>query len=207
MKKMNKQYLWKSMNSGLKSGCPDRVWKIGKWYNIKGDLSICKDGFNASKRIVDTMQHVGMENLAKVEVRGNCLIKPDSQCWSEMRIVKAWKWTKEDSIALSIYAVSLSFENFGNQYPSDKSPRQAVQEARRWLKNPTDPNSWATWCISEFTDRYPWSSAEFAISRVIKSANWYARPKAESEKIFNMVEKWIRRRISKLEVIGELNEI
>ena len=36
----------------------------------------------------------------------------DKQVWSDMKVIKAWKWTKRDSVALSIYSAELVIENF-----------------------------------------------------------------------------------------------
>ena len=126
---MRKIYLWKSMHSGLNSGMGKKKWKIDKWYKIKGDLKICSNGFHASERIIDSMGYVNMENLAKVAVRGEHVDHSDKQCWSEMQIVRAWKWEKKDSVALSIYAASLVLENFEEIFPDDKRPRQAIHAA------------------------------------------------------------------------------
>ena len=132
---MSKTYLWKSMKPRLNSGMGKKKWKIGKWYKIKGDLSICSNGFHASEKIIDSMAYVSMENLAKVEVRGEVIKHSDKQCWSEMRIMKAWEWEKKDSVALSIYTASVVLKNFESKHHGDKRPRQAIQAARRWLKN------------------------------------------------------------------------
>lgn len=64
----------------------------------------------------------------------------DKQCWEEMRIVKKVNWNKKDSVSLAIYAAELVIDNFEIRYPNDKRPREAIEAAKRWLKNPTEKN-------------------------------------------------------------------
>ena len=191
---MKNKTLWKSMKSGLRSGMGRKRWEIGKWYKQTGELSMCSNGYHASERIIDSMQYVKLENLIKVEVKGEYLEQSDKQCWKEMRIIKAWKWEKKDSVALAIYAASLVLENFEKKHFEDKRPGEAIQAAKRWLKNPTKKNQSAAW------------SAESAASAA-ESAAWSAES-AESaawsaayDITFNKIETWIRRRVNKLEEI------
>ena len=57
-----------------------------------------------------------------------------------MRIVKAYNWTKEDSVEFSIYVAELVIDIFEKKYPNDKRPREAIESAKNWLKNPTEEN-------------------------------------------------------------------
>src|SRR3990167_11450602 len=97
---------------------------------------MCKSGFHASENIIDAMKYVNAEVLAKVEVKGKSLKQDDKQVWSEMKIVKAWKWGKEDSVALAIYAAELVIDIYEKEYPNDKRPREAIEAAKNWLKKP-----------------------------------------------------------------------
>ncbi|GAJ05633.1 unnamed protein product, partial [marine sediment metagenome] len=98
-------------------------FRVGKWYKVEGNLEICRKGFHASKNIIDSMNYVPAEVLAKVEVRGESIKQDDKQCWSEMKLIKTYKWTKKDSILLAIYAAELVLDNFEKEYPDDKRPR------------------------------------------------------------------------------------
>lgn len=164
MTKQKPTYLWKSIKSGLRSGRGNMKWEIGKWYKVRGELKMCRNGFHASKRIIDAMGWIDIENLAKVEVKGDNLKDAKKQCWREMRVTKAWIWTKKDSEALAVYAVSLVIDIYEKEYPDDKRPRRAIQAA------------------------------------AARSVNWTAETTAGDE-ISNKCERWIRRRISKLEEI------
>ena len=115
-------------------------FRVGKWYKIDGNLEICSKGFHASKNIINSMNYVPAEVLAKVEVRGNAIKQDDKQCWSEMKLIKTYKWTKKDSISLAIYAAELVLDNFEKKYPDDKRPRNAIGAAKKVLKNNTEKN-------------------------------------------------------------------
>ena len=127
-------YLWKSMLKGMKSSNGKIKWKVGKWFK-ENDISICNKGFHASENPIHAMGFVNCGVLAKVEVRGKSIIQDDKQCWSEMRIVKAYKWTKEDSVSLAIFAAELVIDIYEKKYPKDDRPRKAIEAAKEWLKN------------------------------------------------------------------------
>ena len=98
----------------------DFSWKVGEWYRVEDELSMCNNGFHCSVRPLDALHYVNGQVLAIVEVRGNNLKLSDKECWSEMRIKKAYRWSKKDSVALSIYSAELMLCNFENKYPNDK---------------------------------------------------------------------------------------
>jgi len=128
-------YLWKAMKAGLRSGYDGSQWKIGKWRKVKGKLKLYSNGFHASENIIDAMRYTNMEVLAKVEVRGEAEKGRDKQAWTEMRVVKAWEWKKEDSVALAVYAANLVLSHFEEKFPDDKRPRETIQLVRKWLKD------------------------------------------------------------------------
>ena len=129
-------YLRKSMLKGMKSSNGKIKWKVGKWFK-ENDISICNKGFHASENPIHAMGFVNCGVLAKVEVRGKSIIQDDKQCWSEMRIVKAYQWTKEDSVSLAIFAAELVIDIYEKKYPKDDRPRKAIEAAKEWLKNPS----------------------------------------------------------------------
>ena len=185
------QYLYKAMCEGFNSHHGKKKWTPGKWYKVKGELEMCENGLHASERIIDAMGYVPMEILAKVEVRGDCEKQSDKQCWREMRIIRAWRWTKKDSVALAIYSAGLVLKNFEAEHPDDKRPREAINAARRWLKNSTEENRMAAGSAAE-------SAAGSARSAAWSA--WSARF-AAGEEVLDKIETWIRRRISRLEEI------
>src|ERR1035437_2975031 len=85
-----------SKNGGL-------VWKIGEWQHVKGNISPCNNGLHSSKQPLGALGYVYGEVLAKVEIKGTIKEEGDKEASSDMRIIKAWKWQKKDSVALSIF--------------------------------------------------------------------------------------------------------
>jgi hypothetical protein len=133
--------LYKFLRTGLKSdNGENRDWVIGEWREEKGGLGICSRGFHASKTPLQALSYVSGEILAKVEVRGESIIQENQECWSEMRIVKAWHWKKEDSMALAIFAAEQVIDIFEKEYPNNKRPREAIEAAKAYLKEPTEAN-------------------------------------------------------------------
>jgi hypothetical protein len=133
--------LWKSMLTGPRSANGSReIWKVGEWRKCEGELKICQSGYHASKNVIDAMNYVNAEVIARVEVRGKHIDQDDKQCWEEMRVVKAWPWTKKDSVSLAIYAAELVIGIFEKRYPDDKRPRLAIEAAKRWLNEPSEEN-------------------------------------------------------------------
>ena len=112
------------MKKGLKSSYGEIDWKVGKWFKEE-EISLCNKGFHASETPVHAMCFVNCEILARVEVRGKSDIQKDKQCWSEMKIVKTYKWTKKDSVSLAIYAADLG------QVDRDYSHRRTLGRDRQ----------------------------------------------------------------------------
>ena len=184
------------------------LFKVGKWYK-EDNISICNRGFHASKRAIDAMGYVNCEVLAKVEVRGESEKQEDKQCWSEMRLIKTYKWTKKDSIALSIYSAELCLKNFEKEYPNDDRPRKAIEAAKAVLEKGTKKNRDAAWSAAG-SARSAWSAARSAAESAGSAtwsaawfAAWSARSAARSaayekglEKTLNKINKWILKRVN-----------
>ena len=127
--------LWKSLRPGLRSlNGHEFTWNIGEWKKETSPLSMCNNGFHASENVIDAMAYVRADALAQVEVRGDHLSQDDKQCWSEMRIVKAWKWDKADSVALAIFAARLVLPIWEKRHPDDKRVRNAIETAERYAR-------------------------------------------------------------------------
>ena len=98
-----------------------------------------------------------------MEAEGESDKEKDKQAWSKMRIVKAYEWTKEDSVALAIFSAELCIKNFEKECPDDKRPREAIEAAKKWLKDPTEENESAA-------ESAAWSAAESAAVAAAESA-------------------------------------
>jgi len=119
---MTKRY--KFLRTGLKSDNGNIKWKFGKWEKYEDELEMCQAGFHCSLEPYDAFSYVQGEIIAEVEVRGKSLKQDDKQVWEEMRIIRAWKWTKRDSVKLAIYSAELCLPNFEKEYPKDKRPQR-----------------------------------------------------------------------------------
>ena len=199
--------MYKTLLDGLESDHGKCKWTVGKWKRVRS-VSLCNKGFHCSELILDAMKYVSPGVIAEVEVRGKSDIQEDKQAWSEMRLIKTWDWTKEDSVALAIYSSELVIKNFEKEYPDDKRPREAIKAAKKWLKNPTEENESAAWSA-----RSAWSAAWAARSAAwaaesagsaAKSAAWSAWSAAESatkDRKFTQtklkIEKFILKRLEK----------
>ena len=147
-------------------------WAIGVQRSVLAPVQECK-GLNCSQLITDAMGYVQGEILAEVEISGVQMVGDDKITCEHMTLIRAWKWTKKDSVALSIYAAELVIENFERQYPNDRRPREAIEAAKAWIINPCE-------------------STESAA----RSAAW----SAARIKMKIQIQKWIVARLSRMEV-------
>ncbi len=131
--------LWKFLREGMKSEYGDCKWKVGEWKK-EDTAKTCSKGFHASETILDALKYVKGEVLARVEVRGECDKEDDKQAWTEMRIKKAYKWTKEEPVKLAIFSAYSVLDIYEKQYPEDKRPRQAIEAAEKYVKDPSEKN-------------------------------------------------------------------
>ena len=136
------EVMWKSMRAGLTSQYDGSQWNLGEWRKMESVTELCK-GFNCSPRVIDGMRYVCMEILAKVEVRGAIIKDDDKWTCSQMRVVEAWCWSKEESVRLAIFAAELVLGNYEKRYPKDNRPRKAIEMAKAWLESPTKDAAYA----------------------------------------------------------------
>ena len=172
---------WKFLKEGMKSENGDCSWKKNEWKHYVGELSMCNSGFRCSKKIKDAFSYIQGEVLVEVQVKGKSGVKDDKEVWSDMRVVKAWKWQKKDSIALAVFAAKLCLKNFETEYPEDKRPRLAIEAAMKYIDNPTEENRSAAASAASAA----WSAEESAAWSA-RSAVWSAaRSKELKTKIAN----------------------
>ena len=117
------------MREGFKSNTGECTWKKGEWKKYEGKIEICESGFHCSKEVYQAFSYVQGEILAQVECKGKNDVQDDKEVYSEMRMVKAYKWQKKDSVALSIFSAELVIDNFEKVCPEDKRPREAIEAA------------------------------------------------------------------------------
>ena len=131
---------YKFLCAGLKSKNGLAKWCKGIWQHCEGELGMCRVGFHCFKQPYDAFSYVQGEILALVEVKGKSIKEDNKECWSDMRVVKAYKWTKKDSLKLAIFSAELCLKNFEEFYPDDERPRQAIEAAKKVLFHNTKKN-------------------------------------------------------------------
>lgn len=214
-----KTYLWKFLLDGMTSSRGNCVWKIGEWKKEEKAVK-CSKGFHGSKKILDAFSYVPGSVLAKVEVRGLCDKEGDKQAWTEMRLVKAYRWKKEDSVKLAIYAAELVLDIFEKENPNDDRPRKAIEAAKEYLKNPGKDAAYvaanaayaanaenaanAAACAAADAAYAADSAARAADSAAYAARAAYAAARAaDAKKINAKIEKWLAAHVKELEEITE----
>jgi len=199
---------WKFIKKGFKSNSGDTKWKIGEWSIPIKNLELCERGYHCSKEIYQAFFYVQGEILAQVECKGKHESSDDKEVWETMRIVRAYKWTKKDSVSLSIYAAELCLDNFEKEYPEDKRPREAIEAAKKWLKNPTQKNKSAARSAESAAwsaESAAWSAARSAArsaESAARSAESAARSAWSAESaVIKKISKWMDKRLLVLEEI------
>jgi len=137
---IQKPRYWKSLqfhDGKIVSSYDQSPWVVGEWREVPAPVRECK-GLNCCESIVDAMGYVNMEVLAEVEIDGKQIGGDDKITVQRMRLVKAWKWEKKDSVAMAVYAAELCLENFERIYPADKRPREAIAAAKAWIADPCE---------------------------------------------------------------------
>ena len=112
------------------------TWVVGEWRHVQGTIRACGNGLHASKRITEALGYVQGDVLARVEVKGESDERDDKSAHQSMRIVKAYRWTKLDSVALAVYVAELVIDNFESARPGDDRPRKAIESAKAYLADP-----------------------------------------------------------------------
>ena len=191
---------YKFIRKGFKSENGNIKWKIGKWQKPIKDLVLCERGYHCSKTIYQAFSYVQGEILCQVECKGKKLKDTDKEVWENQRIVRAWKWTKKDSVLLSIYAAELCIDNFEKEYPEDKRPREAIEAAKKFLKYPTAAKRFAARSAAGSAAESAAASARSAAESAAESAVWSAWSAAESAVIKNISE-WMDNRLKVLKEI------
>jgi hypothetical protein len=171
---------WKFLRKGTKSQNGNLKWRKGKWVSVEGELDMCHWGLHACKKPYQAFTFVQGEILALVECRGEHLTDDDKECWREQRVVRAFKWTKKDSLKLAIFSAEQVLHNFEKEFPSDKRPREAIEAAKKVLFKDTKENRGASaesaaWSAAESA---AWSAAELAAWSAAESAAWSAAESA-----------------------------
>ena len=184
----------------------DFVWEIDKWYQAKGKLSICNNGFHCSEKPLDALDYVAGEIIAEVQTDGESIIDSNKQCWRKMKIVKAYNWTKKDSVALAIFSAELVLDSFEKQYPGDLRPRNAIKAAKKVLKNDNEKNRSAARSAALAAGSAEGPAAWSAGSAwAAWSETWIAAGSAAKSAILDKINTWIINHIKELKIYKSNN--
>lgn len=110
------------------------VWEVGEWKHQDGVIRPCYKGFHHSNNPFDALSYVGGSVLARVEVKGTRVCEDDDdfnhkEAVSDMRIVKAGAWGKNDSIGLALHVAQ-----FAASWLKDTSRQSRVRATSEELK-------------------------------------------------------------------------
>jgi hypothetical protein len=99
--------------------------KKNEWRDIACNPVLQAQGFYASDCITDAVQWFG-NVLAEVEVRGHSVPGRVMSVHQGMRIIYAWKFSRQDWLDLAIYTAELVLPIFESRFPDDSRPRTAI---------------------------------------------------------------------------------
>ena len=219
-----KQKRYKFLKEGLRSQSQGLQWELNKWQKAKGELKMCENGFHCSEQPYDAFSYVQGEILAEVEVKGKHLSDDDKECWEEMRIIKTWKWQKNDSVLFSIFAAKMVIKNYEDIYPTDKRPREAIEASEAYQRCPCENHARAAGSArsaAASAESAAWSARSARSARGAASAAWGAASAAWSaagaaraarsaerraagsaeSAVISKCNKWMKSHIKKLERI------
>jgi hypothetical protein len=103
----------------------ESAWKKNEWRDIACNPVLQAQGFYASDYITDAVQWFG-NVLAEVEARGHSVPGRVMSVHQGMRIVHAWKFSRQDWLDLAIYTAELVLPIFESRFPDDSRPRTAI---------------------------------------------------------------------------------
>ena len=127
---------WKFLverNGRIESYHGSQTWEVGQWVDYPDDLELYASGLHASPNPLAALGYVKGDLLAQVEVRGVHIETDDKSVHSSMRLTKVYRWSKEDSVALAVFAAEQVIEIFESARPGDDRPRKAIEAAKAWL--------------------------------------------------------------------------
>ena len=102
--------------------------------------------------------------------------------WANWLIARLFT-NKKQKVSYAIYAAKLALPIFEATYPRDKRPRQAIEAAEKYLKNPTKKNKVAckTAGYAAYAAAYgAWAAADATAAYAADAAYWTARSAADA---------------------------
>lgn len=134
---------WKSLQlrkGQIVSAHDKSPWTVGEWREVPAPVKEC-EGLNCCEDIVDAMRYVSMEVLAEVEIDGKRITSNDKITVQRMRIIRAWHWTREDTILLIAYETKFYLEYLKKESLLNKiHSKKQIEFAEMLIENPTYEN-------------------------------------------------------------------
>ena len=143
------------------------------------------------------------------------LMRESRMDWANWLTVRLM--TKEQSVQYAIFAAEQVISIYEKKYPDDKRPREAIEAAKAYLKNPSDETkkaaaraaeaaaaraaaeAAAAWAAAAAAWAAAWAAAAEA-ARAARAAAWAAEAAAEAEK--NMQKRILKQGIKILKKGG-----
>ena len=91
----------------------------------------------------------------KLRLQESESIDLDKECWEEMRIINAYRWQKNDTILLVLFAARFLLSIYEKKCPDDSRPRQALEAAEAYHACPCPQHQLAITSASEGSLRQP----------------------------------------------------
>jgi len=129
----------------------------------------CQDGYNWFAKQNKEFEPIPLLNL---------LIKKNQLNWANWLIVRVMDY--KQYVSYAVYSAELVIDIFEKEFPDDKRPREAIEAAKKCIKNPSDENkkeaanaSWAAWAAKSAAGSASWA-AYSAANSAAGSASWAA---------------------------------
>jgi hypothetical protein len=174
---------WKSLqieNGKIVSGYDKSPWIVGEWREVPAPTREC-EGLNCCESIIDAMVYVNMDVLAEVEIDGKQIVGDDKITVQRMRIIKAWKWEKMDSVKMSSYAAGLVEDNFNKSYPSDPRVKECNALVRKYIADPSSVTGDELRSAARSAWSAAWSAGDARKAMKKKIHNWIVKHTKELE--------------------------
>ncbi len=139
---------YKFIQSDMSSRNGGTKWIIGKWKRHDGGIEMCAKGFHACETAYQSLSYVYGDKWFIVEARGNILKDTNKFVASEMRLIKEID-VKKVLVPFACIVAKRSLANFEKKYPNDKRPREAIDAALKYAKNPTEANRSAAYSAAD----------------------------------------------------------
>jgi len=152
------------------------------------------------------MRYVNIEVLAEVEIDGKRIDGDDKITVQRMRIIRAWRWTMEDTVSLIAHETKLYLESLEKESRLEEMHSKAeIKSAKALIENPTYDNMVAAltalfggaWSHASHAGAFYWTLAT-AASYVGSSIG--ARV-AFRKKFFKKAHEWTVKHTKDMEVL------